>query len=484
MSNIEQLSFQERFKDQIQTMGKNGILGTLSNNNSNYSNLSGNNPVKIIHHTAFENNNNQHKGKYLKPINHHKPPTPHSPKEREKVSSNNGTIEDNSNINEISNNPYIKAPEPQNLQNMNYNQNMNQNIPFMYPLPPPQINPYYQPMMFNPYYNNPYYQYYNNGNCMNPQNNFPLPNINLPRPNSKQRLRPISSQSRMNTTNTNTTNLSNLSSGRLCSAQSRSRLTNVEYRPYTLKEYKELEKVGVVLGGLGPNIGTKEWEEKKEKMKKMEEYAKKVAALKEKNKKQKQKVEEIIEKEKKKKIENSIRRRCYEYANLVRPKTRIEQRINRANMLKNNNTSNRTLEKCTIDCDNNTNEPNKEIKVLSKNKSSNQIRVILPESSFNTIQDEKDSLERDNQNNNYIKYNNKDNNNNIPKVKNNRLSNRYNLTNEEEDDDNSIKNLDNIIQQNQNENTNLNLEDQGEIAKILLARENYKKVIDKIKNTL
>ena len=128
--------------------------------------------------------------------------------------------------------------------------------------------------------------------------------------------------------------------------------------------------------------------------------------------------------------------------------------------------------------------PGSQKKVLSKNKSSNQIRVILPESSFNTIQDEKDSLERDNQNNNYIKYNNKDNNNNIPKVKNNRLSNRYNLTNEEEDDDNSIKNLDNIIQQNQNENTNLNLEDQGEIAKILLARENYKKVIDKIKNTL
>ena len=47
----------------------------------------------------------------------------------------------NSNINEISNNPYIKAPEPQNLQNMNYNQNMNQNIPFMYPfsIAPPNI---------------------------------------------------------------------------------------------------------------------------------------------------------------------------------------------------------------------------------------------------------------------------------------------------------------------------------------------------------
>ena len=39
--------------------------------------------------------------------------------------------------------------------------------------------------------------------------------------------------------------------------------STIEYKPYTLKDYKELEKVGVVLGGLGPNIGTKEWEEKK-----------------------------------------------------------------------------------------------------------------------------------------------------------------------------------------------------------------------------
>lgn len=484
MSNLEQLSFQERFKNQIQTMGKNGILGTLSNNNSNYSNLSVNNPVKIIHHTAFENNNNQHKGKYLKPINHHKPPTPHSQKEREKVNSNNGTIDDSTGINEnnnFANNPYIKPAEPQNLQNMNYNTNMNQNIPFMYPLPPPQINPYYQPMMFNPYYNNPYYQYYRNDNCMGPQNNLPPTNVNLPRPNSKQRLRPISSQTRMNTTNTNTTNLSNLSSGRLCSAQSRSRLTNVEYKPYTLKEYKELEKVGVVLGGLGPNIGTKEWEEKKEKMKKMEEYAKKVSSLKAKNKKQKLKVEEIIEKEKKKKIENSIRRRCYEYANLVRPKTRFEKRANHTNILKNNDTSNRTLEKCTIDCVNNTTELNNEIKVLSKNKSSSQIRDALPENNINTTQEEKDSLERENQNSNFIKY--KKDNNNITTVKNNLLSHRYNLINEE-DCDNSIENLDNIIQQNQNENNNLNLGGQNEIAKILLARENYKKVIDKIKNTL
>ena len=32
--NADQIAFQEKFKDQMQTMGKNGILGTLNSNNT------------------------------------------------------------------------------------------------------------------------------------------------------------------------------------------------------------------------------------------------------------------------------------------------------------------------------------------------------------------------------------------------------------------------------------------------------------------
>ena len=51
--NADQIAFQEKFKDQMQTLGKNGILGTL-NSNRNYNNNGANLPVKIIHHTAYE----------------------------------------------------------------------------------------------------------------------------------------------------------------------------------------------------------------------------------------------------------------------------------------------------------------------------------------------------------------------------------------------------------------------------------------------
>lgn len=441
--NADQIAFQEKFKDQMQTMGKNGILGTLNSNRNNSDNRT-NLPVKIIHHTAYENVL-PHRKNLLKPI---KPQTP-------SVSNMNDTTNRDESTNQqecsnISNNPYINQPLPPN-GSVPYN-------PYMYP-PPQQMNPYCPPpyqMMMNPYYNNPYIGYnniHNNGVQQQQYNN----NIQLPTPQSRTRLRPISSQSRMNTTNTNTTNLSNLSSGRVCSAYSRSRISTVEYKPYTLKEYKEMERVGVVLGGLGPNIGTKEWEEKKEKMKKMEEYAKRVGMLKNKIKKRKERVEDIIEKEKKKKIENSIRRRCYEYANLVRPKTRIEQRVNRTNLL-NNNTNNTT--KCTIDCDApsfNTTMQKPEIKILSKNKSLGRITrqspyVNEPNKEFNNSRRQKSSMAID----------------------------RYHI-----EEDNNNTNLDDIINNNvKNEGNELNIDQNSELSKLLQARENYMKVIDKIKNTL
>jgi hypothetical protein len=93
------------------------------------------------------------------------------------------------------------------------------------------------------------------------------------------------------------------------------------YRPYSLKEYKQLASAKIVMGSLGPNIGTKEWEQKQEKMKKMGEYANSINT-KVVIKVKKEDPFQIIEKEKKDKIENSNRYKAYEYSKLVRPRSK------------------------------------------------------------------------------------------------------------------------------------------------------------------
>jgi hypothetical protein len=95
------------------------------------------------------------------------------------------------------------------------------------------------------------------------------------------------------------------------------------FKPYTLKDYKEISAAKIVMGSLGPNIGTKEWEEKNEKMKKMEEYANRLKKNKIDFKLKKEEPSEIIEREKKEKIEKSTRHRTHEYAKLVRPRSKI-----------------------------------------------------------------------------------------------------------------------------------------------------------------
>jgi len=93
----------------------------------------------------------------------------------------------------------------------------------------------------------------------------------------------------------------------------------MEFHPYTLKDYKELIRKPVVMGPLGANIGTKEWELKRNKMKKMQNYSnninkehKGITSLK------KDTPKDEIEKLTKQKIEQSIRHRAYEYSKLVR----------------------------------------------------------------------------------------------------------------------------------------------------------------------
>ncbi len=266
-------NFLERFKGQIQTLGKEGILGTMNNNEI----------CDKKETIIFHNNLQSHKVNNLKPIKKGKPLLKPIEKTNNNEMQKNSTqepkilIENNpkEEINEINqnkpilNNPYINNPQyliP------------NPFIPH-YNYPIYQMNNNYpQPIMINPYYNNPYQQNQfplinNNNNINNMTNNLNnnqiiqndtsnISNINSTintvKSNGKAKLRPISA-------NQSKINLSNLSSGKLNSVYSNSRITNIEYKPYTLKEYKELEKVGVVLGKLGPNIGTKEWEEKKKK---------------------------------------------------------------------------------------------------------------------------------------------------------------------------------------------------------------------------
>ena len=93
----------------------------------------------------------------------------------------------------------------------------------------------------------------------------------------------------------------------------------IEFTPYTLKDYKELTRNPVVMGPVGANIGTKEWEMKRNKMKKMQSYSnninkehKGIISLK------KDTPQDEIEKITKQKIENSNRYKAFEYGKLVR----------------------------------------------------------------------------------------------------------------------------------------------------------------------
>lgn len=256
----------------------------------------------------------------------------------------------------------------------NNNQPQHQQQPQSYQLYPPpypsipQMPPYnpYLNHINNPYenqmcipnmafgqYNNPYivnatsqppqmplYNYIPINNMQQQQfnanqnnfNNLVYSQVNQTGVQSKSKLRPISSQNRTTEVSkieeySGSVNRNNLSN-RITSAHNCSRYVKGDYKPYSLKEYKELEKVGIVLGGLGPNIGTKDWEEKKDKMKKMEKYSNHVNSLsKMKVKKKKESLEELIQKEKQKKIRLSCRRKCYEYGKLVRPKSRTGNTI-------------------------------------------------------------------------------------------------------------------------------------------------------------
>ena len=355
--------FLKKFKDQISTMGKDGILGTDNNNISSLSNTNNtinstfnkNNCVntKAIFKNSFTNKNTTKKGSaFLKPIN------------KEKINNKNEQCQNNSNDINIMNNPYTSNPHMKNNNNVIYNPSM---YYYQYQFPNPyiyfnynnnnnnnnqktdnnhsdnNININYPQQRFSPPYQLYNYPniYFNNSNINNPypyiqQNNNTNTNDNINngdiKMNKKKKLRPISAQmvgrtksymNKTNTTiNTNYGNKSNITT-----------ITNMtskyDYKPYTLKDYKEIINVDT-LGGLGANIGTEEWEKKKEKMDKMSEYSKNIfKKTKTHNNSKIRELDKIIAKNKQKKDELSTRRRANEYSKLIRPKSSGQCKINK-----------------------------------------------------------------------------------------------------------------------------------------------------------
>ena len=183
------------------------------------------------------------------------------------------------------------------MNNYNMMNNMN-NMGMMYGNNMGMMNN--PPQMFNDQMNNQY-------NPMNNMNNINLRNNNSSRtPNMNKRIKKPQAQD----------------------------YQYMEFHPYTLKDYKELTRNPVVMGPLGANIGTKEWEVKRNKMKKMQNYSnninkehKGITSLK------KDTPKDEMEKLTKQKIEKSIRHRTYEYGKLVRQGKYKEENEN--NMVKN-----------------------------------------------------------------------------------------------------------------------------------------------------
>jgi hypothetical protein len=109
------------------------------------------------------------------------------------------------------------------------------------------------------------------------------------------------------------------------------------YKPYSLKEYKDLGNEKITFGGLGPNIGTKEWEEKANKMKKVNEYSENLKKHKKLVLKPiKEAPLEIIEKIKKEKVMASNRTKAAMYGKKINKQKEETKNYFSENLLNNN----------------------------------------------------------------------------------------------------------------------------------------------------
>lgn len=332
-------NFAQKFNGQIQTMGKGGIKEISNSNavlpmsnynspNMNYGNQMSpmypinqnqmypnqmqmmqpqnqyNNQMMVYNNNNYQQSNNNNKNNGLKQNKNNY----ENSKNKNNINNNNPIVRnakmilDNNSMNvkrrekaksakkktDISKSSDIGYQGGQgnynNLPMNNYGMGMNNNMNNM-----AYGNNNYQMM------NNPpqLYNQYNNNMNMNIMNN----NINL----------------KKNNNNARTPNMNRRVQKEVNDYQ------YMEFHPYTLKDYKELTRNPVVMGPLGANIGTKEWESKRNKMKKMQNYSnninkehKGITSLK------KDTPKDEIEKLTKQKIEKSNRHRAYEYSKLVR----------------------------------------------------------------------------------------------------------------------------------------------------------------------
>ena len=190
--------------------------------------------------------------------------------------------------------------------------------------------------------------------------------------NSKLKVNPNNSQLSIDYNNANYPRLNSSNHRDNCNASFDTRTHNSEankgYKPYTLKEYKEISSAKVVLGKLGPNLGTKEWENRAEKLKKMEDYSSKIKQT---NsvilKPSKETPQDIIDKSKKEKIENSKNFKATEYASKVlKPKLKNTNSSSNINYYENVNIN---LNNYNIEVKSNNNQSNISNNSISSNSS-------------------------------------------------------------------------------------------------------------------
>ena len=282
-------NFSRKFNGQIQTMGKGGIKN-LSNSNiiqpKNSSSKKKNQQKQNVYQIN-NNNSDQINKKGVKQRNNYE-----VSKNQNNMNNNrlirNAQMILNNNIN--SNNKRLKAKSAKKSNNIN------------------NLNNRYQGAQINSNYN--------------------ISNNNIKKNSNKQIIsqmynKEYSSNSKRYNNNNSNIKLKNKNNDKL---PIMNKILNkskdyqyIEFHPYSLKDYKELTRNQVIMGPLGPNIGTKDWESRKNRMKKMKNYSnninkehKGIVSLK------KDSPQDEIEKLIKERIENGSRHKAFEYGKLVR----------------------------------------------------------------------------------------------------------------------------------------------------------------------
>ena len=316
-------NFSKKFNGQIQTMGKGGIK-EISNTNAVQPISNFNSPNVNYGGQMYQMNQNQmypnqmqmmpQKNQYNNqmPYNNNYQQFNNNMNNMMGMKQNSNNYENSKNKNNINNNNPIVRNAKMILDNNNMNINNRQKAKSAKKVSDisKSNDVGYQGGEGN--YNNPPMNNYNMG-----MNNMMYGNNNMQMMNYPPQMYNNQMNNQYNNMNKNSSNLKSPNMNK--KVKKVNDYQYMEFHPYTLKDYKELTRNPVVMGPLGANIGTKEWELKRNKMKKMQNYSnninkehKGITSLK------KDTPKDEIEKLTKQKIEQSIRHRAYEYSKLVR----------------------------------------------------------------------------------------------------------------------------------------------------------------------